>query len=122
MSRWTPWPRMAVAIVGWATSGCSSGVNVSLGSNGEGGGSASASGTSGASSGEGGGASACALDCSTIQTPPCLAGVCDEATGQCAIVPTASGDPCDDGEFCTVGESCSEGKCEGGVPNTCGEV
>ena len=80
--------------------------------------SASSSSTSG-SGGEGGG-SACEQDCSALQTPPCLQSVCDEASGQCAVVNGPSGGPCDDGLFCTVGETCDEGVCGDGAPNTCG--
>lgn len=70
--------------------------------------------------GSGGTPSACAQDCSAIQTPPCLVSVCDEPTGQCKVVPDPNPTPCDDGLFCTVDDTCKNGSCIGGPTNDCG--
>ena len=69
--------------------------------------------------------SACAQDCSKIQTPTCLKSVCNEGQvagdiGQCAVVPADKGTACDDGLFCTVKDACDAGVCKGGGTNDCG--
>jgi hypothetical protein len=73
--------------------------------------------------GEGGGGGmkpACPYDCTELPSPPCHIGVCIEATGQCVVVPSPGGEPCDDGLFCTVDELCKNGVCGSGSDNTCG--
>lgn len=64
---------------------------------------------------------ACEVDCAQIQAPECYQSVCNEATGTCEVVGAVPGSACDDEIFCTVGEACDgEGRCGGGVVNTCG--
>jgi hypothetical protein len=66
--------------------------------------------------------SGCTQDCSKIVAATCFAGVCNDLTGQCEVVPSADGTACDDGLFCTVGETCQQGVCGNGEPNPCGET
>ena len=89
-------------------------------SSGGNGGSDQGGGPSSSSAGGSGGASACAVDCATIKTPQCQQAVCDEASGQCKVVPGEEASPCDDSQFCTVGETCKAGACVGGGQNDCG--
>ncbi|TVR02433.1 MAG: hypothetical protein EA398_07755, partial [Deltaproteobacteria bacterium] len=49
-----------------------------------------------------------AVDCSGLDGA-CVAGTCDEATGECAAAPANEGVVCDDGDLCT------ENVCEAGV-------
>lgn len=81
---------------------------------------AGGSGGGGGAGGAGGAMSACSIDCATVDTPQCYEAVCNEMSGQCEIVPTAGGESCDDGLFCTVGEKCSDGMCGQGSDNDCG--
>ena len=82
--------------------------------------------TSSSSSSSSGDLGPCGMDCSMIETPPCLTAVCN--TGQevgpintCLVVPAPQGTSCDDGKFCTIVDTCDgAGKCEGGAPNLCG--
>jgi hypothetical protein len=84
------------------------------------GGSTSSSGGSTSSTG-GGGMGPCAIDCSTIATPACNVAACDEASGECVIVPDEAGVACDDGLFCSMNDACDgTGSCIGGPENTCG--
>ena len=69
--------------------------------------------------GSGGGNHECGMDCSTIQTDACNQGVCDTATGNCAVVPAANGTECDDNLFCTAIDTCNEGFCVGAGVTTC---
>ena len=48
----------------------------------------------------------------------CGVGMCDAATGQCAVVskPGMDGTPCDDGFVCTPNDSCQAGHCGPGYP------
>jgi len=71
-----------------------------------------------ASSASAGGSSACPMDCS-FTTPACQVAQCNEATGNCEVVPDDDGTPCDDGVFCTLDDACSAGECVGGPPNDC---
>ena len=41
----------------------------------------------------------------------CQVGVCDEATGACALAPALEGTPCDDNNLCTTGDVCVGGAC-----------
>ncbi len=50
---------------------------------------------------------------------PCQANVCQADTGECAVVNSANGAPCDDGLFCTGDDFCSAGTCQGGDPVDC---
>ncbi len=61
----------------------------------------------------------CGIDCATIQTDVCSEAVCDEASGQCTVMPVSDVE-CDDGQFCTVGDVCVEGTCTGQSMNDCG--
>ena len=73
--------------------------------------------------GAGGGGSACEQDCSAVQTPPCFASVCNEATGLCEVVAAGVETSCDDGLFCTVNDHCDgAGECVGGGENDCGQT
>lgn len=86
-----------------------------------------AGGVGGLGGGGAGGESPCAIDCSTIETPPCLTSVCNTGqhpgeVGSCVVVNSEGGTPCDDGLFCTVDDGCFEGECVGGPQNTCGRV
>lgn len=72
-----------------------------------------------------GGSSLCEMDCTTIDAPDCFMAVCNDGTyagpvGQCVVVETEAGTPCDDGQFCTVDDTCQAGVCTGGAANTCG--
>lgn len=78
-----------------------------------------AAGGTGGTVGTGGGDFPCGVDCSAIITDQCTVGVCDEVTGNCAVVPAADGAECEDGFFCTIGDSCYGGVCQAGLPNTC---
>jgi hypothetical protein len=114
------WSLVAVATLSVGVFACSTATTI----DGTGGAATTTTGQGGAtssasSSGSGGEASGCAQDCSTIDTPQCLTAVCNEETGQCAVVDGPAGSPCDDGLFCTVGEACSSGLCGGGATNTC---
>jgi hypothetical protein len=62
----------------------------------------------------------CAVDCSEIETPPCLVSFCDVLIGTCVVAPGPAGTPCEDGQFCTVGDTCAEGVCVSGAQNDCG--
>lgn len=72
-----------------------------------------------------GGMSPCAMDCSSINTPPCLKSVCNDGSyqgpiGSCVVVPD-EGATCDDGKFCTTDDKCdADAKCVGGPTNDCG--
>ncbi|MEM9875776.1 MAG: hypothetical protein AAF928_12835 [Myxococcota bacterium] len=91
---------------------------------------AATSGAGGSTSGAGGSGGGidlpCGVDCSAIDTPPCLQSVCNTgqfpgAVGACTVVPRDAGAPCDDGQFCTVDDTCDgTGTCVGGPPNDCG--
>ncbi len=72
------------------------------------------------SSGTGGNTGPCDLDCSLIETPVCQVSQCNEATGQCEVVPDVDNTVCDDGVFCTVDDACVSGLCVGGPANDCG--
>lgn len=53
---------------------------------------------------------------SPIECPdggPCAVGVCNPATGQCAVELVADGTECSDGDQCTTGDSCAQGLCAG---------
>jgi hypothetical protein len=82
-------------------------------------------GQGGAMGGSGGQPGLCAQDCTAINTPQCLKGVCNDGQyqgviGECVIVPD-EGVSCDDGEFCTIDDLCDDnGVCVGGPPNDCG--
>jgi hypothetical protein len=47
------------------------------------------------------------------------AGVCNQVTGQCMVVPKPNGTTCDDGNACTSGDTCQAGACTAGAPVTC---
>lgn len=116
------WSLVTVATLGLGVFSCSTATTdgtseAATTTTGQGGGGATTSASG--SGGEAGGAGGCALDCSAIQTPQCLQAVCNEDTGQCAVVDGPAGTPCDDGLFCTVGDTCSAGLCNGGAANTC---
>lgn len=68
----------------------------------------------------------CAIDCATIESPPCMMAVCNDGSlpgpvNECAMVPLPDDTACDDGDFCTVGDTCSAGVCTG-APNDCAGV
>jgi hypothetical protein len=56
------------------------------------------------------------LDCGGLNGP-CVAGVCDAATGGCRAIPVADQTPCDDGSLCTADEVCNAGVCGGRQPD-----
>lgn len=74
--------------------------------------SATAGGTMGA------GGAGCAIDCSSVGTPPCMHAVC--VASQCVVTPKPHGSPCDDGAFCTTNDACQSGVCKGTPGNDCG--
>ncbi|HRI70586.1 MAG TPA: hypothetical protein PK156_40420, partial [Polyangium sp.] len=82
--------------------------------------------TSSSSSSSSGDLGPCGMDCSMIDTAPCLKAVCN--TGQvagpintCITVNADKGTACDDGKYCTIADACDgAGTCEGGGPNLCG--
>ncbi|AKT37710.1 hypothetical protein [Chondromyces crocatus] len=126
MTRCISWAFVAVCLT---SLGCSKPLDSGLDATGGAGLGGTGAGSAGGGGGEGGGGGAggdpsppnpCVIDCSTIQTPACLQGICDTELKSCIIVPTPGGEPCDDGRFCTVGETCSAGVCQGGELNTCG--
>ncbi len=51
-------------------------------------------------------------DCTDLEPGVCQAVACEEGT--CAVVNTANGEACDDGDACTVETICDEGECRGG--------
>ena len=57
-------------------------------------------------------------DCAAVETAPCEAAWCIEATGACEVVP-AVGAPCDDGDPCTLDDTCGAESCEPGEALTC---
>lgn len=59
------------------------------------------------------------VDCSGVDSPPCLAGQCNPANGLCQPVPVHEGLACDDQKACTSGEVCAGGLCKGGVAKSC---
>jgi hypothetical protein len=91
-----------------------------------GGGGAGGEGGLGGLGGEGGLGIHCPIDCTTIETPPCVKTVCnlglyEGPVGACVLVPDDAGVPCDDGLYCTIEDACDgEGACAGGAPNHCG--
>ena len=50
-----------------------------------------------------------------VAEDPCVEGICDSATGECAQQPRPEGEACDDQTFCTVNDTCQGGIC-GGEP------
>ncbi len=81
--------------------------------------SSSSSGTGGSDLGP------CGVDCSKFETQPCTIAVCNtgQQVGQlntCVVIPSPTGTPCDDGQFCTINDACDNGTCSGGSPNHCG--
>jgi hypothetical protein len=93
----------------------------------EGGGGEVSIGGSGGSGGSGGTiVSPCEMDCSTLVTPDCFEGRCNEGqypgpVNSCVVVPSDSGAPCDDDQFCTVTDTCDgAGVCIGSGANDCG--
>ncbi len=42
---------------------------------------------------------------------PCTANVCDPASGQCEMSPSADGQACEDGDPCTMGDYCKNALC-----------
>lgn len=131
MTRWIPW---VLASVGLMSLGCSKAVEGGVGGSGTtstgaggapgvgGAATTSSAGGAGGAGGEGGQepVGPCGIDCSTIQVPQCLQAVCDAQSATCVVVPSAGGEACDDGQFCTVGEVCNDGLCGSGAENTCG--
>ena len=85
-------------------------------------------GSSSSGSGGGGGSDLpCGIDCSTLETSPCLMAVCNDKppllpgpVNSCVVIPRPTGTACDDGKFCTVNDTCDNGTCVGGSQNTCG--
>jgi hypothetical protein len=71
----------------------------------------------------------CVVDPATVVTCPapegpdgvCVQAACDEATGECSLIPDHGGFACDDGDPCTVGDACVDGECGGGVPVVCND-
>lgn len=115
--RWLA-PLTVVVLAGFATAeGCSAGTGPSdEGANAN----AAPSATSGTGGSGGAMQGACAIDCTTIQTPQCQTSTCNTMTLQCDIVPDLDGGACEDGQFCTAGDTCQAGICTAGSPNTCG--
>jgi hypothetical protein len=107
---------VAAAFVAALCSGCAEARNMNGGAEGTAGGASVESPGAGSDAGT----SACAVDCASVLTPPCLVSVCDEKTGQCVVQDRPAGHPCDDGLFCTVGDTCNAGVCQGGKSNDCG--
>ena len=60
-----------------------------------------------------------APDCGGLDAPPCHVGVCDPATGACAVADAPEGSDCDDGNPCSDGTVCALGACVGGGPAAC---
>lgn len=111
--------------------GCAADV-VPIDDDGAGGAGATAAGGSDANGGAGGeGAGGgnvgpCGMDCSTLSTPACFEGRCNEGqypgpVNSCVVVPSDAGVACDDGMFCTVTDTCDgAGVCVGSGDNDCG--
>jgi hypothetical protein len=51
----------------------------------------------------------------------CLKGVCEPATGSCALIAAHEGYACNDGNACTTGDTCVAGTCQGGGALTCND-
>jgi len=117
MKEWMNWGRILAVSVSFVAAGCAR--QVSDAERGQGGGESDAQGSDDPG-GSSPGAMDCPVDCSLIDTPPCLVSVCDAETKRCAVVPRPAGTTCEDGLFCTVGDSCQGGVCVGGGPNRCG--
>ncbi|AUX20370.1 uncharacterized protein SOCEGT47_008390 [Sorangium cellulosum] len=119
MTSWIPWVLSAVALTDLGCSAASSAGSAGAGAAGGSGG-APASAVSSGGGGGSGGAPPCEIDCSLVPTSQCMAAVCNEATRECELVPSAGGEPCDDRDACTVGETCEDGVCQGGAQEDCG--
>ncbi len=66
----------------------------------------------------------CGIDCSAVETPPCLVSECNQGqytgdVGSCVVIDAPDGTACEDGQFCTKDDECSSGSCVGGPPNDC---
>jgi len=64
------------------------------------------------------------VDCppATGLDAPCLAVVCEAATGACVDAPANEGATCDDGDACTAPDLCSAGSCAGGGAVPCDDA
>jgi len=70
------------------------------------------------------------VDCTTLPSPECATGACDEVTNTCLLTPINEGGPCDDGDACTPVDVCTVGNCVGGgtlcgngvLDGVCGEI
>jgi len=65
-------------------------------------------------------AGGCVVDPGTVVTceesaDPCLAALCDPASGLCNMAPSPDGSPCDDGDPCSDPDTCQAGACVGGA-------
>ncbi|MBI5611393.1 MAG: hypothetical protein HY902_21150, partial [Deltaproteobacteria bacterium] len=54
-----------------------------------------------------------AVVCPKVDDTVCAKNTCQAKSGLCALVPTGTGQPCDDGSACTSGDSCAVGLCSG---------
>ena len=68
---------------------------------------------------------ACRINPATLVSCPsgtdsvCAKNTCSPASGDCALVPTATGMPCVDGDPCTVDSACKTGECVAGPGSWC---
>jgi hypothetical protein len=53
---------------------------------------------------------------------PCRPQQCDSQTGECVLLQSQDGTPCDDGNPGTTGSTCQAGVCAGGQPTTGGQT
>ncbi len=57
------------------------------------------------------------VTCGADLDTACSKNTCLPASGTCALMPVATGTPCDDGEACTSPDACANGACSG--PSSC---
>ncbi|MBI5608319.1 MAG: hypothetical protein HY902_05510, partial [Deltaproteobacteria bacterium] len=58
------------------------------------------------------------VTCPAAKNTACAHNTCDPKTGQCGLVESPTGTPCDDQNLCTAGDACQAGACVPGA-NTC---
>src|SRR5690606_24338090 len=107
MGKTLGWFGVALLATGLAVGCAASDVDVADDDGGDNTGGASGGGDVGGDNTGGSVTNPCGQDCTQIATPQCFVGECN--TGQhpgpvnsCVVVPSAEGESCDDGQFCTV--------------------
>ena len=57
--------------------------------------------------------------CKNEGANPCARNICQPDSGECLIMVSDNGRPCDDGDACTAGDLCLQGLCTGSAPRSC---